>query len=89
MAKLIVEEATLREAIDFGNGHMKAYIATVPVPEWRGWSIYADTVGRELVVTCPGSKRRHRIPFEQVKKYVAGLLATKETTAEILATVPE
>ena len=74
--KLLLSEVTFVSAIPF-KGSPQVFVGTGE--SWRGWSVYADTNSREVVVDVPGapSRRRIRIPFEQVKFYVAAGLATK------------
>lgn len=89
MAKLIVRKVTFKEPVDELPGGPRKFLTTDPALGGSGWNIFADTVSREIVIDPPAlggrTPERIRVPFEQVKQYVAGIVAPKSLTAEDLA----
>lgn len=79
--RLVVKELWTREAIEGLPGGPKRYISD----RERGYNIYADTATREVVIDPPStstlpSVSKIRVPFENVRQYVAGVATPKNVT---------
>jgi hypothetical protein len=81
-AAVKVQEVRFAKAVDVG-GQAREYIGTGP--DWPDWYLFADYDTREIVVCSPQvgiSRKRVRVPFENVVWYAAGMIASKQLLVE-------
>ncbi len=79
--KLICKEVSFKTPI--AKLQSKQFAAS-GVEGWVGWTLYGDTVAREIIAIPPGGQRV-RVPFENVNYWIAGTAAARITTEENLA----